>query len=102
MLPVNQTKSAASILQTSTCLIHYWFGLEQNRLFEEQLEWHRLEEMSEDEYDALPADEQRKIDEKRLSVKREKQRKKREEKERLEKERKEKEELEAKLLEDEK
>ncbi|KAL3860158.1 hypothetical protein ACJMK2_010318 [Sinanodonta woodiana] len=59
-----------------------------DKLHEEE-ERHRLEEMSEDEYDALTEDEKAEVDRKRLEIKKErikKEREEKEEKERLEKE----------------
>ncbi|XP_057292027.1 hydrocephalus-inducing protein-like [Hydractinia symbiolongicarpus] len=68
----------------------------------EEAELTRLEEMSEDEYDALPETERKLIDEKRLLTKREKLQKRKELKEQQEQERREKEMQDGKRLEDEK
>lgn len=76
--------------------------LELQKQIAEQAELTRLEEMSEDEYEALPETARKLIDEKRLLAKREKLQKRKELKEQQEQERREKEMQDEKRLEDEK
>lgn len=83
--------------------LHTLFVIEEKQERDEQEEWARLEEMSEDEYDSLSAEERERIDKKRLASKKERLDKKRVQKEAEERERKkEREIMEEKRLEDEK
>ena len=76
--------------------------LERLSTVAKQVEWLKLEEMDEDEYEALPEDERQRVDQKLLEVKKERLRKIRELKEQQERDRKEKELIEERRLEDEK
>ena len=84
-----------------SCFISFNF-LERQKCLAEKNEWARLEEMSEDEYNALPEEERQAIDKKRLEKKKQKLKRKKEIKEQQERERREKELLEEKRLEEEK